>query len=349
MLFCHLAHARSLREICYGLSCCNGKLRHLGIMDDGPKRSPLAYANQNRDWRFFQALFHVTLDDFRAQRPFKNLRKKRFRFRNKLLSLDSSVVSLCLEMFPWADYSSTKGGVKLHVLLDHDDYLPRFVRITEANVADMHVAHTLNLPRGSIVAMDRGYNDYKLFADWTGKGVFFVTRLKKNASHKVRHMRKTPEIGNVKADEEIVLTSKKRREDLEGLILRKITARDPEKGEDFVILTNNMTLGATTISAIFRDRREIEKFFRLLKQNLKIKTFVGTSENALQIQIWTAMIALLLIRWLHYLSKAEWSFSNMAVMFRMNLFTYRDLRAWLDDPFETPPQPPGETQMTLEF
>lgn len=349
MLFCHLGHTRSLREICYGLSCCNGKLRHLGIVDGGPKRTTLAYANEKRNWRFFQDLFYEVLGEFRNQ-PFGSQRKKRFRFKNKLLSLDASVISVCLDMFPWAEYKQTKGGVKLNVLLDHDDYMPRFVQITEAKVADVRIAQSMKLPKGSLVAMDRGYNDYGLFADWTENSIFFVTRLKKNASYQfIQCHEPTPETGNIKSDVEIAFKAKKARKKLKDKVFRKVTVRDPETGEDFVLLTNNMKLKASTISGIYRDRWEIEKFFRLLKQNLKVKTFVGTSENALQVQIWTALLSLLLIKWLHYLSKAGWSFSNMAVLLRMNLFTCRRLKAWLDDPFEIPPQPPRETQMTLGF
>ena len=131
--------------------------------------------------------------------------------------------------------------------------------------------------------------------------------------------------------------------------LRRIVVWDAEKEREIVLLTNQLGFGATTIAAIYKDRWQIELFFKALKQNLKVKTFVGTTENALRIQIWTALIALLLLKWLHHLSKAGWSLSNLAAMLRMNLFTYRDLETWIDDPFDTPPEVPGPAQLTFSL
>jgi hypothetical protein len=183
MLFCQLAHADSLREICNGLACCQGKLVHLGI-PKAPNKSTLSYANEHRPAVLFEDLFYTSLNRFRDQQGL-GARKAKFRFKNKLLSLDSTTITLCLDLFPWAKFRQAKGGVKAHVLLDHDDYLPSYVLITEAKKSDVRVAQTLDLNAGSIVAMDRGYNDYALFAKWTEQGVFFVTRLKENAAYEV--------------------------------------------------------------------------------------------------------------------------------------------------------------------
>ena len=263
-------------------------------------------------------------------------RKKKFRFKNKLLSLDSTTISLCLELFPWAKFRRAKGGVKAHVLLDHDDYLPRYVLITEARRSDVKMADAFTLNPGSIVAMDRGYNDYGLFFKWTAERIYFVTRLKENAAYEVVEECEVPQNRNIRSDQLIRLTGVQAQKDCPCL-LRRVVVWDPVNEREIVLLTNLLAFGATTIAAIYKDRWEIELFFKALKQNLKVKSFVGTSENALRIQIWTALIAILLLKWLHHLSKAKWSLSNLASMLRLNLFTYRDLTEVAGQPIETPP------------
>lgn len=344
MLFCQMARADSLREICNGLACCLGKLTHLGVAD-APKRSTLSYANANRPAELFEDLFWTTLKRFRAQGRLGG-RQHRFRFKNKLLSLDSTTISLCLDLFPWAKFRRAKGGVKAHVLLDHADYMPAFVHISTAKMHDSRALSLLRLNAGSIVAMDRAYNDYKQFARWCEAGIFFVTRMKTNALYETVETREVPQHRNILSDEIIVLTGSQAPRKCPHR-LRRVVVWDEEKQREIVLLTNHLDFGATTISEIYRDRWQIELFFKALKQNLKVKTFVGTSENALRIQIWTALIAMLLLKWLHHLSKAGWSLSNLASMLRLNLFTYRDLREWLDDPFRTPPIEPIPQQLDL--
>jgi Domain of unknown function (DUF4372)/Transposase DDE domain len=344
MLFCQMAHADSLREICNGLACCLGKLVHLGI-DVAPSKSTLSYANRHRPAKLYEELFYTALARFRDEKGLGQ-RKQKFRFKNKLLSLDSTTISLCLEMFPWAKFRQAKGGVKAHVLLDHDDYLPSYVLITEARCSDVKVADSFPLNPGSIVAMDRGYSDYALYGRWTGRKIYFVTRLKDNARYEVLAEGPVPANRNIRADELIGFTGDKAQQDC-PYPLRRVVVWDAVGDQEIVLLTNLMEFGSTTIAAIYKDRWEIELFFKALKQNLKVKSFVGTSENALRIQIWTALIAILLLKWVHHLSKAKWSLSNLASMLRLNLFTYRDLSAWLDNPFGTPPILPESQQLNL--
>jgi len=346
MLFCQLGHTDSLREICNGLSCCLGKLVHLGIAR-APNKSTLSYANQHRPAALYQELFYTALERFRAQQQL-GVRKRTFRFKNKLLSLDSTTLSLCLSLFPWAKFRRTKGGVKAHVLMDHDDYLPRYVLLTPARASDVRMAHHFDLPPGSIVAVDRGYNDFRLFARWIAGGVFFVTRPMHHMVYQVIESRPVPPTSNILSDDIIRFTSKKARQTFKHL-LRRITVWDATQEREIVLVTNHFDFGATTLANIYKDRWEIELFFKALKQNLKIKSFVGTTENALHIQIWTALLALLLLKWLHHLSQANWSLSNLASMLRLNLFTYRDLREWLRNPFGTPPIIPGPQQLALEL
>ena len=334
MLFCQVARADSLREICNGLACCLGKLAHLGV-NRGPSKSNLSYANAHRPAALFEDLFWTMTERFRAQGRLGS-RKHKFRFKNKLLSLDSTTISLCLNLFPWAQFRRAKGGVKAHVLLDHDDYMPSFVLITEAKRHDSKILHLLRLAAGSIIVMDRAYIHYQQFAAWIVQGVFFVTRMKDNAVYEVVERRAVPKNRNIRSDEIIRLTGLKAESKCPHP-LRRIVVWDEENQREIVLLTNHLEFGATTLAEIYRERWQIELFFKALKQNLKIRSFVGVSENALRIQIWTALIAMLLLKWLHHLSKATWSFSVLATMLRLNLFTYRDLMDWLNDPMNTPP------------
>ena len=344
MLFCHLAHADSLREICNGLACCLGKLIHLGI-GKPPNKSTLSYANSHRSADLFRDLYYETLDHFRNHGGLGK-RKAKFRFRNKLLSMDSTTISLCLNLFPWASFRRAKGGVKVHVLLDHDDYMPSYVLITEARKHDRTAAKTLHLPKGSIIVADKAYTDYSLFCEWIEQGVFFVTRMKENAQYEVCETRAVPQNRSILSDETIQLTGSLSQKKCPHP-LRRIVYWDEENQRELVFLTNHMTFGASTIAAIYKDRWEIELFFKTLKQNLKIRTFVGTSENALLIQIWTALIALLLLKYLHFISTFGWSMSNMVCMLRLNLFTYRPLLEWLHKPFDIPPATPQGEQLLL--
>lgn len=344
MLFCQLARTDSLREICNGLRCCLGKLVHLGVRK-APNKSTLSYANAHRPAALFEDVFQTVSKRFRNEKKL-GPRQHKFRFKNKLLSLDATTVSLCLGLFPWAEFRRAKGGVKAHVLLDHDDYLPRYVLLTAAKKSDVKMADSFALNPGSIVAVDRAYCDFGLFARWSEQGVYFVTRMKTNIAYAVIEEYEVPAGSHIVADQLIRLTSAQGRRQYPAE-LRRVVVWDAENEREIVLLTNQFSFAASTIAAIYKERWQIELFFRALKQNLKVKTFVGTSENALRIQIWTALIAMLLLKWLHYLSKAGWSLSNLASLLRLNLFTYRDLKDWLDDPFQTPPLIPPARQLSL--
>jgi hypothetical protein len=340
MLFCQLGRAHSLREITNGLRSCEGKLKHLGIT--APSHSTLAYANEHRPWELYQMIFLQLLG--RCQSEGRG--KKKFRFKNKLVSMDSSLIDLSVTLFDWACFRRTKGAVKLHLLLDHDGYLPSFAVITEGKVADVKIARDFRFDPGTIVVDDRGYNDYGLFGRWTAQGVFFVTRLKINAHYEVVGERPVPQGRNILKDELIEFRGP-RAEEKCPYPLRLITVYDPETDTILLFLTNHMDLGATTVAAIYKDRWQIEIFFKALKQNLKIKTFVGTSANAVKTQIWTALISMLVLRYLQLRSTFRWSLSNLVALLRMNLFTHRDLWAWLDHPFEVLPIPYEPEQLAL--
>ena len=341
MLFCQLGRAHSLREICGGLATCEGKLSHLGIT--APKRATLAYANEHRPWTLYKAVFFQLLA--RCQALAKGRRK--FRFKNKLLSLDASVIDLCASLFDWAKFCRTKGAVKLHLLLDHDGYLPCFVVITEGRQHEVTVAKTLRFAPGTVLVIDRGYVDYGWFAALTLQRVFFVTRLKANAVYTVVGTREVPAHRRIVKDELIELTGVGAAAKC-PYPLRRVEVEDRETGDTLVFLTNHLEFGATTIAAIYKDRWQIELLFKALKQNLKIKTFVGTSATALHTQIWTALIAMLVLKYLQLRSTFGWSLSNLVALLRMQLFTHQDLWAWLNEPFTGPPAVAGPEQLALE-
>ena len=336
MLYLQLAQAKSLSEICDGLRLTCGKLNHLGITN-APAKSSLAYANDHRSAKIYERLFYATLQEAQRWQPGK---KRRFRFKQQLLTLDSTTLELCASLFPWAHYRQRKGAAKIHLVLDNDGYLPTYVVITEGKVADVTVARQLTFPKGSIVVVDRGYSDYTLFHNWTKQGVFFVTRLKDNAVTTAVQPLTLPAREEIVSDEFITLSSEYAQERC-PITLRRIVVRDTT-GEEIVLLTNHLTMGATTISAIYRERWQIEIFFRTIKQCLRIKTFVGTSPNALAVQIWTALIAILLLAICRFRSTFGWHLSRLIALLRVNLFTYRELWDWLNDPFHTPPLGPSE-------
>lgn len=340
MMFCQFGRAHSLREIEGGLKSCEGKLAHLGI--EAPAKSSLSYANAHRPWELYQKLFYSVLNTVSSS--VKAPRK--FRFKNKLVSLDSTTIDLCLSVFDWAKFRRTKGAVKLHLVLDHDGYLPCYAVITEGSVHDVKVAWQIPFPAGTVVVDDRGYNDYRLFSYWTDSGVYFVTRMKDNARFEVVEEREVPQNRGIVRDQ-IIRLSGIGAEDKCAHLLRRVQATREDTGETLVFVTNHHKLGASTVAAIYKDRWAVELFFKALKQNLKIKTFVGTSPNAVKTQIWTALIAILLLRYLQLSSRYGWSLSNLVALLRMNLFTHRDLRAWLNEPFLVPPASVEPTQAAL--
>lgn len=342
MLFCQMGAAHSLREICGGLATALGKLVHLGVRRT-PTRSTLAYANAHRPWQLYETVFY---DVLRGCQALAATKRRRFRFKNPLRTLDTTIIELCASVFDWARFQRTKGAIKLHLQLDHQGCLPCWALITEGDVNDVRVAQTLAFAPGTIVVIDRGYLDYALYHRWTVTDVGFVTRPRTNMLYEVLDQRPVPTRGAVLADEVIRLTSL-HAADRCPVPLRQVTIWDEPQQRPLTFLTNLMHLAASTIAAIYKERWQIELLFKALKQHLKIKTFVGTSENAVQIQIWTALIAMVLLKFLQLKSTWPWSLSNLAALLRFNLLTYRNLWAWLDAPFESPVLEPAPLQRTL--
>jgi hypothetical protein len=330
MLFCHLGRAQSLREICGGLSACEGKLKHLGV-EAAPRRSTLAYANEHRPWELFQTVFEQLLK--RCQQV-AYAQKRRFRFKNPVYSIDSTVIQLALSVFDWAHYQRQKGAAKLHLVLDHQGLLPSFAVITEGKGSDLTEGRKMQFPAGTMLVFDRGYQDYGWFERLTREGVFFVTRLRCHAHIEVLAELPVVPGSPIVRFQEVRIGSQKHRMQEK---LRLIESLDPQTGKTVVLITNNFKLAASTLAQVYKDRWQIEVFFRALKQNLRVKTFVGTSPNAVHIQIWTALISILLLRYLQLNATFPWSLSNLVALLRQQLFVYRDLWTWINSPFEPPP------------
>lgn len=329
MLFCHLGQAQSLREICGGLAATEGKLKHLGVKA-APSRSTLAYANRHRPWELFHSVFEQLL--IRCQQS-AHAEKRRFRFKNPVLSIDATVIPLALSMFDWAHWQREKGAAKLHLVLDHQGLLPCFAVITEGKGADLVAARKMKFTAGTILVFDRAYADYRWFERLTQEGVFFVIRLRTSARVEVIQQLPLPASGRILRFQEVRVGSQSYKMQR---TLRLIESLDPTTGKSIVLLTNHCKLAASTLAQVYKDRWEIEVFFRALKQNLRVKTFVGTSSNAVHIQIWTALIAILLLKYLQLRSSFPWSLSNLVALLRQQLFVHRDLWTWLSNPFEPP-------------
>lgn len=325
LLVGQLSGRRSLRDIVDNLAAQSNKLYHAGI--GSVSRSSLARVNENQPASLYEALFYKLLVKCRDVSP-----RHKFKFKNPLYSMDASVIDLSLSVFPWADFRAKKGAIKIHVGLDHSGMLPAFMTITEGKCHDIQAARDIDLPRGSILAVDRGYNDYDWFNSLNNKGIFFVTRLKKNAKYAIKVRRDYDRRSQVTSDQEIVLTSTKGRQYTGRL--RRVGFKCPDTGNHYFFLTNNMKLSAKTIAAIYKDRWQIELFFKWIKQNLKIKSFLGESKNAVMTQIWVAMCAYLLLTYLKFIGGIDRSIGAMIKLIQLALFERRDIASL----FKPPPQ-----------
>ena len=325
MAMAQLSGRNSLRDIVENISAQAHRLYHLGSAK--LSRSNLSRINEDKPYALYEALFGKLLSRCQGMVPGHD-----FRFDNPLYSLDASTIDLCLSAFPWADFRTTKGAIKLHVGLNHAGYLPEFVTVTEGKTSDIEVGRTLEFPKGSMVAIDRGYNDYAWYNQLTEKGIFFVTRLKSNAKTRVVSRRPVLSSKGLTSDQTIEFTGVQTAKKC-PVQLRRIGYRDPETGKHYIFLTNNFKLAAKTIADIYKARWQVELFFKWIKQNLKIKSFIGTSKNAVMTQIWIALCVYLLLAFLKFQSKLKKTMQQILRLLQLNLFEKRDLMALLrDDP-----------------
>ncbi len=339
MLFCHFAKSQSLRDISNGLLSATGNLNHLGNVHP-PTKSNLGYQNKNRTWKLFQDYYYKLSNHLGQQAGFKQVR---FKIKSKIFLLDSSTISLCLSLFDWAKYKTKKGAIKLHTLLDFDGNLPVYVNITDGKTADNKGAYDIPLVKGSVIVADRFYNDFSLLNVWDSNDVYFAIRHKKNIKFKTIKENELPENRHphLLKDEIIELTGKKSKTKYPKR-LRRVAIWDEKNQQVIEIITNHKTWCANTISELYKSRWDIEIFFRDIKQLLHIKSFIGTSQNAVMIQIWSALITILILKYLKELAKYNWYLSNLVAFLRLNLFVKIDLQKWLDEPFIKKRKPPDK-------
>ena len=338
MATAQLSGRHSLRDVVSNMTAQARKLYHLGIRS--VSRSSLSRVNESQPYELYEALFAKLLARCQAHAPRHN-----FKFKNKLYSLDASTIDLCLSVFPWAKFRATKGAVKLHVGLDHEGLLPAFVAMTDGKTHELTAARALRLPKGSIVVMDRGYNDYAWYKQLNNNDISFVTRLKTNARYQVIERRAVLKNKGLTCDQTIQLTGAKAENC--PIRLRRIGYKDADTGIHYTFLTNHFTLAASTIADIYKARWQVELFFKWIKQNLKVKSFLGTSKNAVLTQIWIAMCVYLLLSYIRFLNNIRPSLQQMLRLLQLNLFERRGLLELLRG---DPPEPlVSPNQTTLVF
>jgi hypothetical protein len=335
MLFLHLAKANSIREVTNGLKSITGNLNHLGIEHKTPSKSSLSYINGHRDWRMFREFYFLLKNELQGRGYLK--RKMFNEIDKKIYLLDSTVISLCIKVFDWAKYRQQKGAVKLHTLLDYDGLMPSYLFMTKGSQSDVKHAQYMTMPPHSVIVADRAYEDFKMLYSWDNNDIDFVLLLKKSINYNSIIERELPTDNeqNILIDEEIELS----QENTYGNYpkkLRRIALFDEKNNRTLEFITNNFNWTATTIAELYKQRWQIEIFFKELKSHLKIKSFIGTNENAMFIQIWTALITLLLLKHLKENAEYPWALSNLIAFLRMNLFGKISLKQWINNPFHPP-------------
>lgn len=344
MLFCQFSKLNSLRDVCNGLRSASGNLNHLNVQQP-PCKSSLSYQNKHRDWKLFKDYYFDMLGKLSAM---ANFRQTRFRIKSKILLLDSTTISLCLSLFDWAKFRRKKGAIKLHTLLDYDGCLPTYLHMTNGKVHDAMAAKVICLPKDAVVVADRAYIDFQTLYRWARDGSYFVVRLKSSVKFQRLNEKPLPEDRHqhILVDEYIELSEEKTKARYPKK-LRRVVVYDPINNQTIELISNQFTWTANTISELYKARWQIEIFFKEIKQLLKIKSFLGTSTNAVLIQIWTALISILILKYLKACSKYNWHLSNMVSFLRLNLLVKFELQKLLDKPFEPPPnsvesQPSGQ-------
>lgn len=334
MMFSQFSNCDSVRDISNGLNSANGNLNHLGIAR-APSKSTIAYRNAHRNSKVFRDIYYATFQHFGQQSLWQ---RSKFRFKAPIKLLDSSMVSLTLSLYDWAHYTTTKGAIKMHTLLDYDTLLPEFVTISTGKCTDDKASFDIPIAPHSVVVADRGYCNFELLNDWDSKHVLFVVRHRDNLLYEPIRELALPQHAaqNVLIDEIIKLKGAKTSLKYPKR-LRRIAIWNEEHEFTLQLLTNNMQLAASTIAELYKSRWQIEIFFRNLKQLLRIKSFIGTSRNAVETQIWTALTTMLLLCWLKHTARYKWGLANLVVSLRLNTFTKIDLEKWLNEPFKPPP------------
>ena len=328
----------SLRDIEATLQSKSQHRYHLG--SQSVSRSALGRANEKLDYSFYASLFQTLY-----QRCTQHAPRHGFRFKNKLFSLDGTLISLSMKVFPWADYNCKKAAFKVHIGLDHDGMIPAFAAITLGRESETSQARLWNYPKGSVLVFDKGYNSYEWHNTLTDKGLIWVTRIRGNALYRVIERRSTGNNSAITSDQIIEYTgTQTHRTELRPI--RRIGYKDPVTNKHYVFITNNFHWSAQTIADIYKQRWQVELFFKWIKQNLKIKSFLGTTENAVMTQVLVALCNYLLLAFIKFKSKTTISLQKIIQLLQTNLFSRRSLMALLQ--LDETSQPPNmQLQLSL--
>jgi len=318
MLYVHMASKQSLRDIIDSLESRSNLWYHLGL--NSLSRNNLSHALKNRSHKIFERTFYSLLSKLQNERGFVN--DKRFKFKMPVRSLDSTTISLCLTLFDWATFRKKKGGIKLHVMFNNKEQIPELVNMSNAGTHDISMANSFDIVENSIYVFDKGYICFKFLEKINKNRAFFVTRTKSNTQYKIIKRQPKSREG-IKADWIVSFSSYKSKDYPKQL--RVVRYYDKETKKIYEFMTNNFTLSAKTIADIYKSRWDIELFFKWIKQNLKIKTFIGTSENAVKIQIWTAMIAYLLTEYIRFRSKTSFTILKTFRILSENILSHREI------------------------
>ena len=318
MTIAQLSGRKSLRDLIININAQGRRIYHLGMRQT--TRATLARTNEQQPYQLYKRLFYQLFTRCKSFAP-----KHRFKFDGKIYLLDATTIDLCLAIFPWARFRKTKGAIKLHFGLDADGYLPAFMNMTDGKGHEMQWAKALTLSPGSCVVFDRGFNDYAWYQSLTQRNITFVTRLKSNAVVEYLGKRRGRKPANIEADQRIKLNGMKTD-------LRLVSYNDPESGKVYHFLTNSFELKAAVIAGLYKERWQIELFFKWIKQNLKVKTFLGTSKNAVLTQLWIALCVYLLLSFLKFKSRLGITLTTILRLLQLNLFERRSLMDLLKPP-----------------
>lgn len=332
MLFGVLSRCNSIREICAGMLLCEGKLNHIGLEKVIPK-STLADANRDRSSEVFERMYYSLVATYSSVLSDSRIIGLSIK---QLFAVDSTTIKLFSDILkgvgrnPKGD-GKKKGGVKAHMLIDAKEGIAKFIRITAAKVHDSTFLKFIDLPKNSFIVFDKAYNKYKVFAEWTTRKLYFVTRMKDNAVYKVLKVIQENDVQAGVIKEEKIKLEYKDGKLKKTVTLRRITFVDDEN-RLFVFITNNMKISAEEVALIYKNRWQIELLFKKLKQNFQLKYFVGDTENAIKIQIWVTLIAHLLLSIIKKKANIKFAFSNIATIIRLHLMSYVDLVEFLKKP-----------------
>lgn len=329
----HLGQRHSLRDIEAALASDPKLHYHLGTRR--VSRSALARANENLDADFYRDLFGVL---YARLQNHPSVPGKRFRFKGKLFSLDGSLIDLSMKIFPWADVAPKKAAFKLHLGLDHDGLIPAFAEVSEGLTSEMDVADTFAFPKGSVLVFDRGYSRYTWHKQLTDKGLFWVTRARKDMLYEVVTTRPVAEDSHVISDQ-IVRLSNKRARQAGAYDIRRVEYRDPESSRVYVFITNQKTWSAQTVADIYKSRWEVELFFKWIKQNLKIRTVLGHTINAVASQIFVALCMYLLTAFQKFVSQTAYGLQAVFRLVQLNAFVRKPISELLCPRKQAPPDP----------